>query len=282
MNVFEVKDHKISQEIFHLVDCSGCGLRFTQDPPSAESIGTYYDSPRYISHSDNKVGLINYLYHRVRSIMLQKKYELIQSLSNQKSILDIGSGTGYFLNTMKKNGYETCGIEINESARKYSIDKFNLEIYTPDYLTENKIHKRFGTVTLWHVLEHIYNPKEYLSHINALILDSGYLIIAVPNYKSTDARYYASNWAGYDVPRHLWHFDFNSMRSLVESNGFNLINTKRLHFDSFYVSILSESYKRSFLSTIKGATIGLYSWIVSQLKKNKTSSIIYIFKKQSS
>lgn len=277
--VMKIKDHKISQEEFTLADCFDCGQRFTLDPPIESLIGPYYNSPRYISHSDNTEGIINRLYHVVREQMLKKKLRLIQKISNQKSILDIGSGTGYFLNTMKKAGFQTYGIEINESAREYSKKKFDLDIFSPSLLTEEKLPTQFHIATMWHVLEHIYNPLQYLTHINNALYKGGFLIIAVPNYISTDSKYYKNNWAGYDVPRHLWHFSPTTIKNLVKSSGFTHQETYRLPFDSFYVSMLSESYQKSIFGTLKGGFIGFVSWVMSLININNTSSLIYVFKK---
>ncbi|NOT37317.1 MAG: class I SAM-dependent methyltransferase [Saprospiraceae bacterium] len=276
---FELLDNKITKEKFTISDCNNCKLRFTQNPPAESSIGPYYDSPKYISHSDNTTGLINNLYHWVRRFMLNRKLSLIKSITSEKSILDIGSGTGYFLQTMKAAGFETTGIEVNEKAREFSRQQFGLQVYSPEYLIENKIGKKFDVATLWHVLEHIYDPKKYLHYIKDQLKNNGHLVIAVPNYESTDASHYKEYWAGYDAPRHLWHFSPETISNLLQENGFTLKNSVRLPFDSFYVSMLSENYKNSFLANVKGAGLGLYSWIISLFNIGKTSSLIYIFQK---
>jgi 2-polyprenyl-3-methyl-5-hydroxy-6-metoxy-1,4-benzoquinol methylase len=279
VEVLQVKDHKITQEIFSVADCSDCKQRFTLDPPIESTIGPYYDSPRYISHSDNTEGIINRLYHMVRGLMLKKKLNLIQKISNQKDILDIGSGTGYFLNTMKNAGYTVYGIELNENARDYSKQKFQLEILPPNYLVEEKFQNKFSIASMWHVLEHIYNPSQYLEHIYNVLHKDGILVIAVPNYTSTDANHYNENWAGYDVPRHLWHFSPTTIKKLLERNGFQYQQTYRLPFDSFYVSMLSESYQNSNFGVIKGVFFGFTSWLASWFNIDRTSSLIYVFKK---
>lgn len=272
-------DHKISKSIFSIADCNSCKLRFTQDPPIESECAPFYDSPRYISHSDNTDGLINRLYHTVRSTMLRKKLALIQNLTSKKKILDIGSGTGYFLNTMKIAGYQTAGIEINEKARDFSRKNFSLDVYPPEDFSESKLQGKFDIASMWHVLEHIYEPKKYLNQIHSYLEEDAFLIIAVPNYTSADASVYKEYWAGYDVPRHLWHFSPITLKNLVENSGFKLIKLSRLPFDSFYVSMLSESYKQSVLASIRGAFIGLISWAASLFNIQSTSSIIYIFQK---
>jgi SAM-dependent methyltransferase len=275
----DVVDFSITQESFEIKQCTSCDFVFTANPPKAEDIGAYYNSEAYISHSDNKRGLVNGLYHLVRYYMFFLKYNLIESLGGNKKILDMGSGTGYFLNYMKGNGYETQGIEISDSARKNSIENFGLQVVAPEGLLKGELKEKFGTVTLWHVLEHLYNPDEYMEAIKEQLTDDGTLIIAVPNHESFDGTAFEQHWAGYDVPRHLWHFSPVTLEKFAKKNGFKLLKTKMLPFDSFYVSILSGQYRNDMFHMIKGMLIGLSSYIGGLLNTKKASSVIYVLKK---
>src|SRR4051812_36762548 len=100
---FSAKDHTVSQHEFAIWKCNDCTVMFTQDVPDQASIGSYYASANYISHSDTKEGLINKLYHRVRNITIASKTRLLQQQTGlQKgNMLDIGSGTGVFLSAMR-------------------------------------------------------------------------------------------------------------------------------------------------------------------------------------
>ncbi len=274
-----VKDHSISKETFDLVTCQSCQFTFTQNPPSPENVGPYYISEDYVSHSDSKKGLTNSIYHKVRSFMLQKKAGLVKSRSKGNSILDIGSGTGYFLNTMKNAGFKTRGVEINDQAREYSKEKFGLDVVPPTSFFEQSASKEFDVITLWHVLEHLYNLDEYMSQIKASLKDDGTLIIAVPNKDSFDGHYYEEDWAGLDVPRHLWHFTPVSMQVLTKKHGWEIKEHRILPFDSFYVALLSEKYKKNMFETIKGFLVGGVSWLNAIFNAKKASSVIYVLQK---
>jgi hypothetical protein len=104
----------------------------------------------------------------------------------------------------------------------------------------------------------------------------GSLIIAVPNYISADARLYGPLWAGYDVPRHLYHFSPGSMRSLLKRHGFRFQSMHPQWFDSFYVSMLSEQYKTGKSGLVKGVWNGLRSNVNAIGSANKCSSVIYV------
>ena len=236
------KDYSISKEPFEIWQCTQCNFLFTQNIPDEESIGSYYASDEYISHSDTKRGIVNRLYHIARNIMLGKKYRLIKKLSSGKNLLDIGCGTGYFLNYMKNKGFQTQGIEINEQARNFGKQHFGLNIIHPKKLLNGEINQKFKVVTLWHVLEHLYQPGLYLQRISEILDNDGVLILALPNPESYDAKFYQKFWAGYDVPRHIWHFTPQTIDKLTSAN-YTITKLKRLPFDSFYNSLLSEKYR---------------------------------------
>ena len=99
--------------------------------------------------------------------------------------------------------------------------------------------------SLVHVLEHLEHLHETLDLLSELLVDEGVLIVAVPNCESYDAKKYGSYWAAYDVPRHLWHFSPSSMKLLGEQHHFELCETYPMPFDAFYISMLSEKYRKS-------------------------------------
>ena len=105
------KDNTGSDQSFTIVKCNDCGFAFTNPIPLEVEIGKYYESDEYISHSNTSKGLVSSIYQAVRKHTLSKKIRLLQKLSNGKTLLDIGSGTGEFLNTAKQNGFFITGIE---------------------------------------------------------------------------------------------------------------------------------------------------------------------------
>ena len=119
--------------------------------------------------------------------------------------------------------------------------------------------KKFDLITLWHVLEHLPNPKETIRNLKGRLNAKGLLVLAVPNLNSFDASYYQEFWAGYDLPRHLWHFSNKGLQKIIENSGFSLISKHPLFFDSFYISILSQRHKTGKTQILKAIYIGLIS-----------------------
>ncbi len=277
---FSVEDYTVSKESFTIWNCTNCSLHFTQDVPNLNNIAPYYQSNNYVSHSDTKEGLINKLYHIVRTYTLKQKYKLIKSSTKlaRGSILDIGAGTGAFSNTMQKNGWEVVGLEPDAIAREQAIKNFQLNLQLPDNIDHFE-SASFNVITLWHVLEHVHDLNGYFKHFKKLLTSQGQLIIAVPNYTSQDAQHYGQYWAAYDVPRHLYHFSPQSIESLATKFGFTLKSIYPMWFDSFYVSMLSEQYKNGKSNLFKAFWNGLISNFDAIFNKRKCSSVIYIFTK---
>ncbi len=278
--VLTVKDYTVSKKEFAIAECNNCTLRFTQDVPDQHSIGPFYKSENYISHTDTSKGLINRLYKTVRKRTLAQKRKLIISVTAKKSgsLLDVGAGTGSFLNEMKENGWNVKGLEPDSDARSVARALHNIELEESNHLF-SLAGESFDAITMWHVLEHVHELNGYITQLKALLARNGKLIIAVPNYTSYDAAAYKAYWAAYDVPRHLYHFSPKSIKMLVEKHGLKLTAVRPMWFDSFYVSLLSSKYKNGSTNWVGAAWTGFVSNVHAFFDKEKCSSQIYIISK---
>ncbi len=273
----ELKDYSVSGEGFQLLYNEALDMLETFPQPKAEKLSEYYKSEDYISHTDTKRNLLEKVYHLVRSISLKKKLKLINSFNSEsKTLLDIGCGTGDFLETAQKDNWNVTGIEPNENARQIANSKTNNAVFEIRHLEQLEEHS-FDVITLWHVLEHLPNLEMHITLLKKLLKLNGTLIIAVPNFKSFDAEHYKQFWAAYDVPRHLWHFSKRSIEKLFGKEDFKLVDTLPMIFDAYYVSLLSEKYKSGFMNPIKGFWIGLLSNLKAKRSK-EYSSHIYVLK----
>ncbi len=274
---FFCEDYFVSHEKFAVYSCDACQFVFTQDIPSEEVIAHYYKAPDYVSHSDTKKGLINSAYHLVRKKMILRKVKLVEKNHAVGRLLDVGCGTGYFAGAMKQKGWEVTGIEPSVSAAELARDKFGLDVMPSQKLFELP-DKQYDIITLWHVLEHMGNLNDSMAQFSRLLKDDGVMIIAVPNVDSYDANKYKEYWAAFDVPRHVWHFSPETLNHLAQNHGFKITNIKPMPFDAFYISMLSEKYKKSKIPAIKGVIIGFISYLICLFNKKKSSSLIYVLK----
>jgi 2-polyprenyl-3-methyl-5-hydroxy-6-metoxy-1,4-benzoquinol methylase len=273
----KVKDHSVSGEVFELRYNSELDMLETFPHPPENKLSEYYKSEDYISHTDSKRNLFELVYQVVRSISLKRKLKIINSFNtSSKDLLDIGCGTGDFLQTAQKEGWHVTGIEPNEGARRIANTKVKNKIYNSEHLGSFK-ENSFDVITLWHVLEHLPYLDNHIKRFREYLKPNGFVVVAVPNFKSFDAQFYKSFWAGYDVPRHLWHFSKQSIQRLFEIHGFDLVKVLPLRFDAYYVSLLSEKYRSGFMNPIRAFRIGFKSNLKARSTK-QYSSQIYILK----
>jgi 2-polyprenyl-3-methyl-5-hydroxy-6-metoxy-1,4-benzoquinol methylase len=281
LNYAEITDHAVSREKFILCKCSDCELLFTNPRPTEDKIGPYYNFPEYYSHEDKAKNLTQWIYQKVRNYSISRKVHFIKSLRKKGKLLDYGCGTGEFLKAAKNQGWQISGIEPNEKARARANLKLNEKV--KDSIEVLNKNSDFDVITLFHVLEHIHALRKTVKKILTHLKSDGYLIVAVPNATSWDAIKYGKNWAGWDVPRHLYHFNAKSIQIFQTEFGLELKEIKPMKFYSFYVSLLSEGYINRDSSMIsryfKAFRTGLKS---NRLAKGpgQFSSNIFVFKKK--
>ena len=271
MKSIKTKDYSVSQETFTLKYNVDYHLYKTEPVP--ENLSSYYETEDYISHTDAKESLIDKLYQLVKKITLKSKEQLLSSFvsSNNNFVLDIGCGTGSFLESLNKDKWNSVGIEPSSVARELAIKK-GVSCFSNESEIENK---QFDIITMWHVLEHVPDFNKQFKSFKKLLNKNGIVIIAVPNFESYDSNFYKEYWAALDVPRHLWHFSEKSISKIASEHNFILKDVKPMWFDSFYVSLLSEKYKYKKVNYLRAFSIGLISNLKS-IKNGQFSSKIYI------
>jgi 2-polyprenyl-3-methyl-5-hydroxy-6-metoxy-1,4-benzoquinol methylase len=259
-------DYSLTKETFTLYQCLSCAVVFTNPRPKKDKIKKYYDLKKYDSYS-KKNDFFGFVYGFIQKLNNSYKTNLLKKYKTG-SLLDYGSGSGSFVNYTQKKGYTSFGYEpINKLKH--------------NFIYKNKIiikKQKYDWVTLWHVLEHTHNPKSTLKGIGGLLNKDGLIAVAIPNIASYDNIYYKKYWAGYDVPRHLFHFNTTSFKKLATFANLKIINKKPLWFDPIYVSMLSEKYKKNKFSFLSGFFRGFISNLYA-IKTGQHSSIIYILRK---
>lgn len=273
----ETEDFFLSKERFSLSKCANCQLVFLNPRPASEDLIKYYQSDKYISHHSKGLNPFNALYRYLRNRNISYKYNLVTKIVKSGSLLDIGCGTGEFLNYFTLKNWQVKGIEPDLDARKHAKVEFGLDVFDENMLNDFS-NESFDVVTMWHVLEHVLDVNKRVKTVYRLLKKGGLFVVAVPNYLSWDADHYNKYWAAYDAPRHLYHFSPEALIKLVEKFNFKFYDSYPLKYDSYYISFISEKYKGSKFPFLNGVINGLRS--NSSAKKDKNySSIIYLFRK---
>jgi 2-polyprenyl-3-methyl-5-hydroxy-6-metoxy-1,4-benzoquinol methylase len=297
------KDYTVSGETFSIFKCNNCQYGFTHPQPNPNDIGKYYSSPDYSPHANYVKNAVDVLYNVARTFNVKKKVELVKTVAKTQHnihIADIGCGNGHFLYQCKKAGMIVHGVEVNQHARNNTEQKIKQKVFQSveqlsdlinvntgghnDNNTQTKYtndqSQMLDVITLWHVLEHLYQPKIVLQQLLKIIKPTGIIIIALPNYQAHDAQHYQQHWAAYDTPRHLSHFTKKTITFIAKQCDAKLIDTIPLKLDALYVSILSEKYKgnNNTIALINGIAKGVISNYYAK-KNNEYSSVIYVLQK---
>ena len=262
---YTVKDFIVSDKFFNIYEDAESKILWTNVDQSHDHL-KYYLSDKYIPHSDQK-GLFGFLYRFSQRLMFFYKRVLLRDqLNESKHILDYGAGDGKFAKYLGKKGKK---------------------VFTYDPLKENSLNRidfsqntdfQIDMMMMWHVLEHIPDVKNTFPKILERVNKNGFLVVAVPNRDCFDAKYYKNYWSAWDVPRHLYHFNHKSLLNFMSSQGLSLVLKRPLILDSFYVSYLSEKYKKAPLPLISGFIIGFLSNCLALFTSNFSSSV-YVFRK---
>jgi SAM-dependent methyltransferase len=202
--------------IFDIVRCKNCGLVYTNPRPNKEELNNFYPNEYYCPPEEPKEPNITSPPH-INAI------KRLVSLRAKGKILDIGCAIGGFLYVMRKKGWQAYGVEISTRNSKYAREKFGLNVFTGELLEADYPKGYFDVVTLWHVLEHFPNPTQSLHEIHRILKDDGELIICVPNIRSVEAKLFGKRWYHWDIPRHLYHFDYSTLKGLLEKTHFKIV-----------------------------------------------------------
>jgi len=269
----KTKDFAYTGEEFQLLIDPQLEMLVTD--PKPKDLDRYYDSASYISHTDANTSVVDKMYQLVKKYNLRKKVRQVsQFVAKENLLLDVGAGTGEFLKAAIAQGWNAIGVEPNPNARKGALQK---GVPLEESINVLSV-KKFDAITLWHVLEHMPDPQSAFKELSDVLEEEGTLFIAVPNYKSFDAKFYGKYWAAYDVPRHLWHFSRASIHSLCQNNNLRVVKIKPMIFDAFYISLLSEKYKHGKSGFLRAFAMGLRSNLAAWRTK-EYSSVLYVIKR---
>ena len=272
-----LKDEFLTKEDFHICECLNCGLQYTMPRPSKEKIGAYYKSEDYYSHQENKKGFIPKLYEAVKKVNLKHKLKIATKGFQTGKLLDIGCGVGDFIHVAEQQGWKCLGVEPSDDAKAIARKRIKANIINSEVLEEIP-DKAFDVITMWHVLEHVDDLKWQIEQLSRLIKPNGRIVIAVPNYKSYDGQFYKELWAAYDVPRHLSHFNKQTITKIFKTKELKLKKTEKLIWDAYYISYMSEQYKHHKFPLIQGTFRGLLSNCKARCS-GEWSSMVYVFER---
>jgi SAM-dependent methyltransferase len=222
---------------FNIVQCKNCGLIYIN--PRPVDIRAYYPPDSYAAHG-GKRSKSHFSVAPLRSVGLRRRRRAVLARKRSGRLLDVGCGTGDFLNAMKqKSGWDTVGLEPSSAAATQARQIYGLDIQVGQ-LDEVEIPEAsFDVITLWHVLEHTPHPRQALIELGRILKPDGVLVLACPIVDSWEANFFGACWAGYDAPRHFYTFSRQTLSRLLGECGFDCeeLTGVVLGFNSLRISV---------------------------------------------
>lgn len=211
---------ELTQTTFEYVQCKGCGLVSLFPRPTGEEIAFFYPEHYYGSDGQKFSWFIEFL---VRYVGARHARFLLKLIHHQGRVLDVGCGRGFTLQAIANEGVEAHGFEVSQNAVQ-GIDPRILVHLAESLVAAQLQAELFDEVILWHVLEHIPNPRETIEEIHRILRPGGVLLVAVPNFSSWQSQWSGADWFHLDPPRHLYQFPLHGLVRLLEETGFQVLS----------------------------------------------------------
>jgi SAM-dependent methyltransferase len=203
----------LRREMYSLVGCSFCNGVWLASPPNPAEMGLHYTEDYHKAIVAAGEGSAASRWKDQRT--------LISRYKNGGTILDLGCSSGGFLSTMKGKEWQLYGIEMEETTAERARASTGAEVFVGDVVDAPFLPASFDVITCFDVLEHVYNPRQFLMKAREWLKPGGIFYAMMPNIDSWEARVFGTHWYGLELPRHLFHFSPKSLRYLMNETGFS-------------------------------------------------------------
>jgi len=214
---------------FELVRCRGCGLLRQSPMPAADEIASFYPENYWFAADGTTAGRLEEAYRRM---VLRDHVRFVRAalkkVDPRAPVLDVGCGGGLFLGMLRERGCKVLGLDVSAEAAGIAWRRHGVPAVCGLLENEPLAPGSCAAVTMFHVLEHLPDPRAYLEAAGRLLRPGGTLVVQVPNAACWQFRLLGAAWTGVDVPRHLVDFRARDIETLVASCGFRVVRSK--HF----------------------------------------------------
>jgi 2-polyprenyl-3-methyl-5-hydroxy-6-metoxy-1,4-benzoquinol methylase len=218
---------------FVVVQCSRCGLCFTNPRPSATSMAQFYGS-EYVPHQTrDRPKSRRFPFGSLSPSQRQRGSQLDLRWHGRGRLLDFGCGAGSFLERMHQQGWNVTGLDISALAVRQAQSGLGLPVLLGSLPHPELAPQSFDVITMWQSLEHVHDPQAVLRQAHELLVAGGKLFVSVPNIDSLPFRWFGPAWYGLDLPRHLTHFTPITLQVMVEGAGFRMRKVRMVRHSSW-------------------------------------------------
>ncbi|MCH8299756.1 MAG: class I SAM-dependent methyltransferase [Candidatus Marinimicrobia bacterium] len=225
---------------YNIVKCDNCGFLYTNPRPVNQSdyLAPFIEGGDAFNVLADPKSISDWIFKIFHPASVRWKRKTIYELPTIGRLLDFGCRTGDFLFEMKRAKWDVVGIEADELGKDFAISHYGLNVVSSlEEIIEQD--EKFDVITMWHTLDKVPDLNSTLSSLKSILNENGFLLIALPNIKSFDARKYRGDWIGLDLPRHLYHFDQDHLVKLAQKNGFEVVKQKNISWDTLHNVFMS-------------------------------------------
>ena len=207
-----------SKDGVDIIRCKTCGLIYVGTMREQDDLKNHY-SEEYFEP-----------YFKAEQLYLKKRFSKrlreIRQYVDAGMLLDVGCGAGFFLKLAADNGFRTKGVELSQYAADYARTTMGLDVFHGELADAQFEPEQFDVVTLWHVIEHVHDPKRFLQRINKLLKPGGFLALEVPNIGSIGARIAGMDWEMLAPREHFYYFTKATIIRLLRDAGFQMLQQR--------------------------------------------------------
>ena len=209
----------VTHHSFQIAHCAACGFDVTSPQPSIETIGAYYPEGYYGKPEERRFPP---LVEALQKLLYAQRVRMVESVAGRRRgrVLDVGCGRGLLLQAFHRRGWEVQGTELSDQAARYAREVAGVAVETGCVEDIKFPEAHFDVVTMWHVLEHVHDPRVVLAEVSRILKPGGVLLVGVPNFSGFEARFFKDKWFHLDVPRHVTHLTKSMLKSVLSENGF--------------------------------------------------------------
>jgi len=201
------------RELYHLLRCQSCSGVWLARPPRPDEMAVHYDDDYHRTIMTAGETYPEKRWKRHRELISRYK-------QGGGAILDIGCSSGAFLNTMKGPSWKLYGIEMEDSTAEKARIATGANVFVGDVADAPFSPESFDVVTAFDLLEHVYEPREFLGNVKKWLKPDGIFFTMLPNIDAWESKVFGSYWYGLELPRHLFHFSPRSLRNLMTALDF--------------------------------------------------------------
>lgn len=216
--------YETTEDLFQLVECPNCGLIRLYPWPAPDELARYYPPTYWFAPGNSAAERLEQIYRRcVLRDHVRFASDALRHAGGSGSLLDVGCGGGLFLRIMQERGARVAGLDLSPGAARVAWSANRVPVAAGVLPNAPFAPQTWSVITMFHVIEHLYDPMTYLEAAHRLLEPGGRLVVQVPNAASWQFLLFGEHWSGIDIPRHLIDYRSKDLDILLDNAGFEVL-----------------------------------------------------------